>query len=97
MPIDNFETVFTNDSVIKSLKLLAGARKAFQLTPSDTVDEPYLCRAIHVNTDGTIRVLLADDTIPVDLRVYAGTVYNIRVKRLYVTGTDSGMNIVGIE
>jgi len=97
MPIDNFETLFTNDDIIKSLKLLAGARKAYALTPSDIVDETYLCRAIHSNSDGTIRVLLADDTTPVDLKVVSGAVYNIRVKRLYVTGTDAGISIIGIE
>ncbi len=97
MPIDNFETILTGSDNIKALKLLAGARKAFVLTASDTVDETLLCRAIHSNSDGTIRVLLADDSTPIDFKVVSGVVYNIRVKRLFVTGTDAGMNIIGLE
>ncbi len=97
MPIDNFETLFTNDDLIKSLKLLAGARKAYELTPSDINEVPYLCRAIHSNSDCTIRVLLADDTTPVSFKLYPGVVYNIRVKQLFETGTDAGISIIGIE
>lgn len=61
--------------------------RALAVTPSDTVDLPFVSRAIYVGTAGNLRVLTleGDDVTYANI---AGTKV-IRVKRVYATGTTA--------
>ena len=76
--------------------LMVPAKAFFSFTPSDTVDETVICRAIHCNIGGTIRVLGPNNESgeEIDLEVYAGQMYPYRIKRVFSTGTTA--TIIGI-
>jgi hypothetical protein len=79
-------------------------RESIQITPSDTEDLPWITRAIIVDQNkqsptidhGHVRILLADDTSPVDMALKSGVLAPLRVKRVYSTETDAS-RIVGLR
>lgn len=73
--------------------LISPVTKGFNFTPSATVDEAYVCRAVHCNVAGTFRVMLVDDTTWTDLSVLAGVEYPLRIRRV---SPDSGATCVGL-
>lgn len=71
------------------------------VTLSDTVDLPRVNgtfpRAIYVGATGNIRVLLEDDTNPVDLLNVPVGVLPIGIRRIYVTGTTvTAANLIAL-
>jgi hypothetical protein len=56
---------------------------------SDTVELPYVSRAITVGTAGTVKVTLADGTVVtfVSGELAVGVVYPMAIKQLWDTGT----------
>lgn len=76
--------------------LKSPARSSSAITPHDTNDLAQVTRAIYVGGAGAIKVLLADDTTAVTFAgASAGTVLNLRVKRVYSTDTTA-TNLVGL-
>ncbi len=75
----------------KVTELNSPARSAFAVTPSDTVDLPFVSRALYIGTGGSnfnLNVLLEKDSVPVLLKnIPSGTHLYIRAKRVYSTDT----------
>jgi hypothetical protein len=70
---------------------------AFAITPSDTVDLPYPVRGIYVGVGGALVVLLADDTVAVNLEnAQSGAVYPLQIKRVLDSGTGA-TDLVGLR
>lgn len=67
--------------------MITPADGAISITPSDTVDLASISRAIYVGTPGALKVDMADDTTVTFVGMLGGTVYPIRAKRVYSTGT----------
>ena len=59
------------------------------VTPSDTVDLPFVSRAILPGTAGALKVQLQGAAGPVVLTVAAGVVLPVRATRVYATGTTA--------
>lgn len=72
----------------------APARKAFAITPSDTIDVEAVPRSIFVGVDGDVAVLMADDTTSLVFKNVSGLL-PIMVKRVLATGTTA-TDIIGI-
>lgn len=64
------------------------ARRAAAITPSDTVTIEQT-RALHINTDGNIKVDFANGGLAIILTVVAGHIYPYEVVRVYDTDTDA--------
>jgi hypothetical protein len=60
------------------------------VTPSDTVDLPYITRGIYVGATGDVAVVPASGGAPVVFAgVAAGTILPIQVSRIRTTGSTS--------
>lgn len=66
----------------------------FAIIPSDTNDLAKVTRCLWVGGSGNIRVLFANDTVPVTLNAASGLVSGV-FRRIYATGTTA-TNIVGM-
>lgn len=65
-------------------------RRAFPVTPSDATLFSEPTRGLYIGTAGTIRVLHAQDTTPVDYpTTVAGYVYPWAVIKVYSSGTTA--------
>jgi len=62
---------------------------AFAPTPSDTVEEAVVSRAIYVGTGGDLKVVMWGSGTVTFVGVPSGTVLPIRVKQVYSTGTTA--------
>lgn len=72
------------------------ARRAFEITPSDTDKLKYITRAIYVGKTGDIKVCLIDDQDPVVIAgVKVGTVLALRARMVLATGTTA-TDLVGL-
>ncbi len=70
--------------------LLASARDAFAITPSDSTDLVDIPKAIYVGAAGSLVCTLVDDTSSVTfVGVQAGSILPIRAKRVFSTGTTA--------
>lgn len=58
-----------------------------QAVASDTVDLPFIPRAILIGKTGLHKVTMMDDTVVTFTSLTIGTVYPFRIKRLWVTGS----------
>ena len=73
------------------------APRAAAITPSDTVDLPWITRAIYVGGAGDVKVDMGDSGTAIPFTaVPVGTVLPIRVKRVYATGTTA-TNLVALD
>ena len=71
-------------------------RNTFAITPSDTLELPFVTRSVYVGAGGDITLRLADDTGSVTLKaVPAGTMLTIRARQIYATGTVASQ-LVGL-
>jgi hypothetical protein len=71
---------------------------AFAITPSDSLQLPFVTRAIYVDggTPGDVTLILAGDATPVTLKaVPPGKVLNLRVLQVMATNTTA-TNLVGL-
>lgn len=59
------------------------------ISPSDTVSLSKVSRAIYVGTVGTLSCLMMDGTTLVLPTTVAGTIYELRVERVNLTGTSA--------
>lgn len=59
-----------------------------EIVPSDINDLAYLTTALNVATDGDVRVTTDSGTIST-VFVAAGTVFPLRVRRVWATGTNA--------
>jgi hypothetical protein len=76
--------------------MLAGAERAFSITPNDSADLATVTRGIFVGTTGNLKVLLVGDSDPVIFNgVAAGVVHSLRVKRVYAADTTAS-NLLGV-
>lgn len=66
---------------------------AFAVTPNDNADLPVITRAIWVGVQGNVRVLYANDTVPVTLVDVVGQKSGA-FRRIYATGTTA-LGIIG--
>ena len=88
MPNDPFDTA--SDS------LIAPARLAFPITPSDSTDLSVTTKAVYVGTGGDIVLRAIGSASDVTLsNVASGSVLAIRVKAVRTAGTTAG-NLVGL-
>ena len=69
------------------------ATKAIAITPSDSADFPApdtYTKGLYVGGDGDVKVLLVEDTTAVTfVGMKAGSVYPLKIKRVYSTGTTA--------
>jgi hypothetical protein len=67
-------------------------RSSFVITPSDTLELPFVTRAVYVGGTGDLKVRLADDPTPQVIKAVAvGTVLPLRVRQVYATGTGASL------
>lgn len=60
------------------------------VTTSDTVDLPFICKALLVTGAGTVKVLAMQDSTAVDLGTWGVTqIIPIRARRVFATGTTA--------
>ena len=69
--------------------VFAPARNIFSVTPSDSVDLPFLPKAVYIGGAGNITFLAADNSVPVTLPVLAGAILPWRLRRIFATGTTA--------
>lgn len=76
--------------------VMAPARSAFAITPSDSAKLAILPKALFVGTGGALAVRLADDTADILFKnVAAGQILDIRADYVRATGTTAA-DIVGL-
>jgi hypothetical protein len=81
-----------------SARLTSPARNAAAVTPSDTVDLPYVSRGIYVGGLGNLKVVMASpmgDATVTFTAVPVGVLLPIAVSRVMATGTTAA-NLVAI-
>lgn len=71
------------------------ASTIFAIRPDDAADLPVLTRAINVARPGHLRVTMADGTTGT-LFLAAGSLVDLRVRRVWATGT-SAQGICGLS
>lgn len=70
--------------------VVASARDAFAITPSDSTDLVDIPKAIYVGVAGNLVCTLVDDTSSVTfVGVQAGSILPIRPKRVFATNTTA--------
>lgn len=71
------------------------ARSAIAITPNDSADLASTCRALLLDADGTVTVDMLHTGTNIALPLVKG--FNpVIVTRVYATGTDGGLTIVGL-
>lgn len=76
--------------------LIAPARVAIPITPSDSAELPGATKAIYVGTGGDITLRMIDSASDVSFRnIASGTVLALRLVAVRATGTTAG-NIIGL-
>ncbi len=88
--IDEFQI----NGIPKYEALIAPVTKAFEFTPSETIDETRICRAVQANTTGAVKVMFQDDTTWTNTYVLQGVTYSWRLRRISV---DSVATLIGLE
>lgn len=68
--------------------LSAPASTIFPIQPNDAADLPVLTRKINVARPGFVRVTMADGSVGT-LFLAAGSVVDLRVRRVWATGTSA--------
>ena len=75
---------------------MAPAEDCFAITPSDTLDLPRATKAIYVGLSGDVALIPVRGTLPVVFKkVNAGTILDVRVRAIRITGTTAG-DLVGL-
>lgn len=59
------------------------------ITPSDTVDHPFMFQALYVGGAGTVVAVLDNHTTMTLTNARAGEVYRVRGRRVNFTGTTA--------
>lgn len=68
----------------------AGYRKAAAVTPSNTVQLPFIARALYIGGAGTLAVKLLDDSVDTSFgAVTAGSIIPITCSHVRATGTSA--------
>jgi hypothetical protein len=76
--------------------LQAPPTNSFVITPSDTLELPFVTRAVYVGAAGDITLRLAGDTGSHIIKAVAvGTTLPIRARQIYATGTVASQ-LVGL-
>lgn len=92
MPINNFSQ--------NQLSTLAPYTRAVALTLSDSTDLVETSRALNVHKAGStsvaVKVTMAGDTTPVTLNLVSASIAEVRVSRVWSTGTDAGAVITAL-
>jgi hypothetical protein len=66
------------------------ALSSFDITPTDDVNlAGGVTRGLSSNSGGTVRILLVNDSTPVDRYMLRGVVYGWAVKQVHASGTDA--------
>lgn len=88
MATDNFPQVIVG--------LNSPADDCAAVTPSDTVDLPFRCRALYIGVAGDVTVLAKDNSTAVLFKAVPVGVLAIRTSRVKATGT-AATNIVALQ
>ncbi|WP_238368301.1 spike base protein, RCAP_Rcc01079 family [Mesobacterium pallidum] len=75
--------------------VLLSPGSALAITPDDNADLEYVVHTIKTNVSGTVRMRAAENQAVVDEYLLAGVEYGRRIDRVYATGTDVDLGIVG--
>lgn len=75
--------------------ITAPAESAFAITPDDANDMPRVTRAIYTGVGGNIAVEVRDGNTVTFQNVQAGTVLEIRCRKVLATGTTAG-SLIGL-
>jgi hypothetical protein len=79
-----------------SKDLTSPALKAFEITPSDTLNLPALTRGLYVGVSGDVKVTMAGNNGTVTfVNLAAGMIHPLRVEKVFANGTDA-TNIIGV-
>jgi len=69
--------------------------KSFAISPNDEIDLPFITDSIYIASGGNIRMLLENDETAITLvEVPSSTVLNLRIKKIFSTGTEAA-SLVG--
>ena len=72
------------------------AVRAVSISGNDSADLAEVTRAVYIGAGGDITCILDGDTTPVTFSsMVTGVIYQLRIKRLYATGTNAN-NIIGL-
>ena len=63
--------------------------QAFEITPSDSADLPFVTRGIYVGGSGDLRVTLLDGATVTYKNIAGGVHHGMRVQRVHATGTTA--------
>ena len=75
---------------------MAPAEVCFAITPNEVLDLPQATKAIYVGLSGDVALIpVRGDTPVVFKRVNAGTILDVRVRAVRVTGTTAA-DLVGL-
>ena len=84
------------DSFVRLIPGLSSpAKSAFDITPHNTNDLTYVTRGIYVGASGDLKVDMANGETVIFVDIAAGVIHPLRVKRVYLTGTDA-TGIIGV-
>lgn len=76
--------------------MIGSGEHAFAITPSNDADLPYVTRGLYVGVGGDVTVdMHGGETNVAFVGMVAGMLYQLRVKKVYSTGTTAG-SIVGV-
>lgn len=65
------------------------AEHAIEVTPNDSADLAVECRALYIGADGNVQVDMVGGETVTFIGLKGGTVYPIRVARVYSTDTTA--------
>lgn len=68
---------------------------AFDITPNDSADLATATRAVYIGVTGSMKCTMHDDSVITFDGLLDGTIYPLRVKRVWSTGTTVG-GVIGL-
>lgn len=89
------EQAATELPLLDSPKATFGAHRAFDVTPSDTLDGDHETRGLYVGVTGDVAVVMAGGETVTFVGLASGVIHPLRVTRVNSTNTTA-TNIVGV-
>jgi hypothetical protein len=72
------------------------AEHAFEITPNDDDDVPYVSRFLYAGGTGDIKLITCSGETVLFKAVPAGTIIPVRARRVLSAGTSANMYLVGL-
>lgn len=73
--------------------LISPVTRVHEVVPNDILDLPFTTKVVYVDADGNITFDTADGQVNIQMRFFKGFMYDIRLTKVYSTGTQGNINI----